>query len=246
MKDNTLITTKGSHIFARHEFDWKWLDSEIPRKLKKLSEDEYRIIIFSNQMSLDINGRDEMFKSKIHDICKRLNLPFDIVAATRDDCYRKPSTGMFEYINRISNETDLSSSFYVGDAAGRPSSKGRKRDHSDCDIKFAYNIGIPFFTPEEYFFGAKKLPIEFSFDPSKIRRDVPLHLPENTPLVSSSQEVIVTVGFPACGKTFFIEKYLLPEGYLRISFGYHDDTKLALANLKQALSDGKSVVLGEF
>lgn len=35
--------------------------------------------------------------------------------------------------------------FFVGDAAGRPN------DHSSADRLFADNIGIPFFTPEEFF-----------------------------------------------------------------------------------------------
>lgn len=40
---------------------------------------------------------------------------------------------------------DKSSSFYVGDAAGR------RIDHSACDIDWAKNVGIHFYTPEQFF-----------------------------------------------------------------------------------------------
>jgi bifunctional polynucleotide phosphatase/kinase len=38
--------------------------------------------------------------------------------------------------------TDKATSYYVGDAAGRPG------DHAATDRKWALNVGIPFFTPE--------------------------------------------------------------------------------------------------
>ena len=40
---------------------------------------------------------------------------------------------------------DLAASFFVGDAAGRPS------DHSDCDSAFAKAVGLPFYLPEAAF-----------------------------------------------------------------------------------------------
>jgi len=50
----------------------------------------------------------------------------------------------------------MDKSFFCGDAAGRPArssadGKSIKKDHSCCDRLFAMNIGLKFYTPEEYF-----------------------------------------------------------------------------------------------
>ena len=42
----------------------------------------------------------------------------------------------------------MGSSFYCGDAAGRPATAERKKDFNDTDLKFAMNIGLSFKTPE--------------------------------------------------------------------------------------------------
>ena len=39
---------------------------------------------------------------------------------------------------------DRSASFYCGDAAGRPKTPTRPKDHSDCDLAFALNLGLRF------------------------------------------------------------------------------------------------------
>jgi bifunctional polynucleotide phosphatase/kinase len=45
-------------------------------------------------------------------------------------------------LTRKSVDKDKEASFFVGDAAGRPT------DHAATDRKWAINVGIPFFTPE--------------------------------------------------------------------------------------------------
>lgn len=42
----------------------------------------------------------------------------------------------------LMTHSDKEASFFVGDAAGRPS------DHASTDRKWALNVGIPFWTPE--------------------------------------------------------------------------------------------------
>lgn len=71
-------------------------------------------------------------------------------------------TGMWDLFIQTSNDNvpvDKEASFYVGDAAGRQDGwkhKATKKDHSCADRKFAQNIGIGFYTPEEYFLQEEK------------------------------------------------------------------------------------------
>ena len=48
---------------------------------------------------------------------------------------------------------DMAESFYCGDAAGRVANwaPGRKKDHSMADKLMADNLGLEFYTPEEFF-----------------------------------------------------------------------------------------------
>ncbi|KAK0522687.1 DNA kinase/phosphatase Pnk1 [Tilletia horrida] len=111
---------------------------------------------------------------------------------------------------------DAAQSFYVGDAAGRAG------DHSDVDRKWAGNVGVAFFTPEQYFTEKKKdPPFKLSGWAPKRESDassrLPLFSPTNTPLVPATEEerddLILFVGPPGAGKTEFFKRYLQPFGY---------------------------------
>ena len=77
---------------------------------------------------------------------------------------------------------------------------GTKKDFSCTDHKFAANLKLPFFTPEEHFHGLPKCS-KFSwgeFDPrtldySKIK---PMIEPTTATLHSDSQKVVIFVGCP--------------------------------------------------
>lgn len=90
---------------------------------------------------------------------------------------------------------DVSSSFYCGDAAGRQEkwAPGKKKDHSSVDRLFALNIGLKFYTPEEYFLGHKPVPFkEPEFNPKSLSdgSTPPLDPPETPLFVKDEQEVV--------------------------------------------------------
>ena len=62
---------------------------------------------------------------------------------------------VLENVLTSSCSPDKTASFFVGDAAGRPATlpgkKYSQNDHSACDKGWATNVGINFYTPEEFF-----------------------------------------------------------------------------------------------
>ncbi|ODV83538.1 hypothetical protein CANARDRAFT_190028, partial [[Candida] arabinofermentans NRRL YB-2248] len=164
--DDTLITTKSGLKFSRSPNDWKLKYNSIHDKFKDLIKDNFIIIIFTNQ-----GGVTNKFESKsLNNLIVKLNsiinefkqTPLIIYGATKKskvdklasdvkihDYFRKPNTGMFNQFlidnELVSNDLDLDSCFFVGDAAGRPT------DFSDSDLKFASSLNFKFILPEDYF-----------------------------------------------------------------------------------------------
>lgn len=87
------------------------------------------------------------------------DVPLRVLAALEKDVYRKPRTGMTDYLRQLYENkgwkvggcrcvirptltTDWANAMYVGDAAGR------KTDHGNTDYTMALNAKIKFATPE--------------------------------------------------------------------------------------------------
>lgn len=109
---------------------------------------------------------------------------------------------------------------YVGDAAGRPATKERKKDHSDADIKFAMNINAEFQTPEQYFLenerkggGSSEIPPPIPIHPFDLF-DGQIDQSRDFPIIkeSKNQEIVMIVGLPCSGKTT-IATQLFPSYY---------------------------------
>ncbi|KAL3859647.1 hypothetical protein ACJMK2_009861 [Sinanodonta woodiana] len=248
--DGTIITTKSGKVFPVDNDDWRLWTGEIPKKLKKLNEDGYKVVFFTNQLGV-ARGKTKIedLQSKFTMIVERIGVPIQILVSTSGGIYRKPATGMWDYLVQKGNDgmpIDISKSFYVGDAAGRPEkwAPKKKKDFSSSDRLFALNIGLQFFTPEEYFFGQKKAPFDTpEFDPRTCKPTDPLLSPANAKLASNSQEVIVLVGCPASGKSFFAKTHLVPKGYVHVSRDTLGSWQKCVKLCMEALQTGKSVVV---
>jgi len=226
--DHTLIKPSNGKKFSDNDDDWEIFDKQIMNKLKELQNNDYYLVIISNQKGIS-NGKVniETFKSKIEKIINFFCLDFVILCAIEDDLYRKPRTGLWDKFIKGNTKT----SFYCGDAAGL------KGDFSDSDYKFALNIGLKFIYISEFISGKKQ-----KLD----QPSLPFNIQDNSKnkhiFVPNHQEVIINVGFPGSGKSYFTKKCVI-YGYIQVN---QDTLKTKIKCLKlfeSSIKDGKSVVV---
>lgn len=174
--DSTLITTKSRVKFPKSPNDWRLMNARVQPKIAALAEEQYLIVIFTNQAGVS-NGRinESFVKARLDGILGELKVDVGVFVATAKDNFRKPATGMWDLLVQMVGSTDridTQQSFYVGDAAGRKARPGHPADFSDSDLCFSINIGLPFRTPEQYFLGKAEegvSPETFEgFDPRKL------------------------------------------------------------------------------
>ncbi|KAI9276987.1 polynucleotide kinase 3 phosphatase [Phascolomyces articulosus] len=247
--DSTLIKTRSGRVYPRDSGDWQWWDTSVPTTIRRLYDEGYKIVIFSNQNGLNSNQKIKSFKTKVENISNQLGVSIVFLAALEKDRYRKPMTGMWEWIeNEEEVKIDREKSFFVGDAAGREAGwkPKEKKDHSAVDRKFAANLQLPFHTPEEFFLKEDKADFTWgSFEPTKYPDSLPLFSPSSTPLIplDQSQEVIVCVGYPASGKSSFCKKHVVSKGYVYVNQDTLKTRDKCIKACQQALSEGKSVIV---
>ncbi|KAL2476433.1 Polynucleotide 3'-phosphatase ZDP [Abeliophyllum distichum] len=158
--DGCLVKTSVKRVGADA---WSLMYPSIPEKLQSLYNDDYKLVIFTNESNIERwkNKRQAAVDSKIgrlENFIKLVKVPIQVFIACGlssgkpEDPFRKPKPGMWRIMEKQFNSglpVDMDRSFYVGDAAGRPD------DHSDADIKFAQAIGLKFYVPEEYFLSSE-------------------------------------------------------------------------------------------
>uniref|UniRef100_A0A2K5KKL7 Bifunctional polynucleotide phosphatase/kinase n=1 Tax=Cercocebus atys TaxID=9531 RepID=A0A2K5KKL7_CERAT len=218
--DGTLITTRSGKVFPTGPSDWRILYPEIPRKLRELEAEGYKLVIFTNQMSI---GRGKLpaeeFKAKVEAVVEKLGVPFQVLVATHAGLYRKPVTGMWDHLQEQANEgapISIRDSIFVGDAAGRPANwaPGRKKKDFSCADRLR-----------------------------TLSRSGPLCLPESRALLSSSPEVVVAVGFPGAGKSTFLKKHLVSAGYVHVNRDTLGSWQRCVTACETALKQGKRVAI---
>ncbi|KAI0340139.1 PNK3P-domain-containing protein [Trametopsis cervina] len=235
----------GKKVKSDADPSFTWWRNAVPKKLKEVHENGYSVIIVSNQA---LRGKNAIvgWKKKIPSIAAAIpDVPFHIFAATEKDGFRKPMPGIWYEVQRMFEEQgvriDTESSFFVGDAAGR------KGDHSSSDRKWALNVGIPFFTPEEYFLKLK--PAEHTlpgFNVASLAQDLPHITPSSTPLLpppNSPPEIILFVGYPAMGKTTFYSTHFQPAEYIHINQDTLRTREKCIKAAEETLKEGKSCVI---
>jgi len=62
-------------------------------------------------------------------------------------------------------------------------------------------------------------------------------------LTCEKQELVIFVGFPASGKSTLAKTYMIPKGYVHVNRDTLKDQNKCLNATKEALSQGKSVVV---
>nr|CAH7721081.1 unnamed protein product [Callosobruchus chinensis] len=149
---------------------------------------------------------------------------------------------MWNYLQNEKNdgiEINKKESFYVGDAAGRDKVPSRKyKDHSCVDRLFALNIGLKFYTPEEFFLKQKPEPHKMpEFDPKSLPGG---RFPEAN---FSPPNVILMVGGPGSGKSHFCKNYLVPKGYVHVSRDKLGTWQKCVKQLEEGLKNNKNVVV---
>ena len=167
------------------------------------------------------------FKQKCGAVFSNLGFPLTLYAATANDVFRKPRTGMWEEMRKDyglagdDGDVDLANSIFVGDAAGRAAYlKGGvavPKDFSSSDRNLAHNIGVPYQTPEEFFLGEEPRAFVRGFDLAShpFAADEGGLGPEV--FETEGRNVVLFCGPPGAGKSTFYRKLLEPLGYERIN-----------------------------
>ena len=207
--DWTIVNPKDGKTFPSSIDDWMWLYPNIPEKIKEYYNNGFMIVIFTNQSK-------KWKYDQIKLVLNKLEIPLFIVIAFNKNEY-KPNPILF---NCLENKDKIikEESFFIGDALGR------KNDYSDSDKKFAENIGIKYFSPEEF----------FDFKGSNF--EIP-----NIKL-SKKPEIIIMVGYPGSGKTTIAKEICKDNNYIHIPSDLYKTTNKMKKVSIEFITHSKSIV----
>ncbi len=242
--DHTLIKPKDGRTFPKTPIDFVlWHDNLVKEKIQSLHEQGYKLVIFSNQSDVVKPGKKrDIYLGKIQFLKdQQLYGKFNILMSLRKDHCRKPNTGMWDYLlNRTNIQVDYQNSFYIGDAAGRTKSVHHRKDFSCSDRMWAYNVGLPFKTPEEFFL---QQPTNLNFEMPKLAEEIfESDSPDELEEGYLDYSVIMLVAPPASGKTA-LSQDLKQKGYQIVSQDVLGSKSKCLTKMKELLDAGDKIVL---
>jgi len=245
--DSTLIVTKSGKKFQDNFNDWQFIiDLKLIETLfTNLKNENYHIVIFTNQSGICKNNQYNEFYNKIYDILSFLNeFNISVCVSYNHDYYRKPLTGLFDtYLNHLSIflnnkiELDYNNSFYCGDACGRIFND-KVKDFSNSDRYFAHNINFKFISPDDYFnIKSNKKVIKINDkilnfnnnedDINKIFNEIDKY--------NNNKIAIIMIGYPGSGKSF-ISKMIMNK-YNNYFYFTNDKSHNSINVSKKLLND---------
>lgn len=235
--DGTIICTKSGKVHPENCNDWKIKYDRCKEVIENLSKQKYTIIFITNQSAVGNRINISDYKSKIENICNAFDCDISVFAATANDQYRKPKPTIVQSFMDI----DIENSFYCGDAAGREKNSSNVKDFSDSDYKFALNLGINFYTPDQLLSNdqieQRQIKTTYLANISDIgKKNYPKFIPVK-------KEVIVNSGFPGSGKSYYTHKYIVPCGYTYISQDQLKTFDKCKKELVKSLENNNNVVI---
>jgi bifunctional polynucleotide phosphatase/kinase len=242
--DDTLIKTKSKKKFATGPSDWDWLYENIPKKIKELYDDDFTIIIISNQAGIgDGKKEGDDWIEKVNQIVKELNIEMKVFCSISKNKYRKPIPTFREefFPEKLSKK-----SFFCGDAVGR------KGDFADTDYKFALNCDIKFYTPEHLFLGQEnELPeINYCIDLKENNKDNNKDNNKNNKednnllnFESKNKEMIIMVGYQGSGKSYFSNQIKEKYGYVVINQDTLKTKSKCIKEAEKQINNKKSIII---
>jgi len=251
--DYTLIEPKSGKTFPIDYDDWRPLYNNIKTILHEYVNNNYIIVIFTNQKKIKC---PISFSAKIRNIMSLYEIDvnkYTYYISYSDNGYRKPMTGMYDMLIKANNiiSIDIENSFYCGDAGGRIFlSKNKIKDHSIVDLHYAKNIGLKFKLPEEVF--SQKMEPYYVNDPYLNKslsiwfyqkKSIPWKL-INDFSAQSKKKMIITVGSPASGKSY-LTKYI-EQKYIASDYKYFNSDTQGTSMFKlfsSAIRKGNNVII---
>jgi len=254
--DGTLVEWRISGWPSEMEHYELWNSTVVP-KLQALYDDGYKLVIFSNQGAIRgaLQGKKATkVKALLEWVAHTIGRPLHVVMSTNkkdENNFHKPSPNMWNVAEKVCNngeEFDVTQSFFVGDSVG-----GDDDAQGGVDIAFAKNVGVKFYTPQEYFGQSNKQLRERAQNVGDFEEPSVEVLETRAALVSGYLKgpiLLILCGVQGSGKSTFCEK-LLKDNSDRwvhlaqdtINGGKSGKREKVEEEATKALKDNKSVVI---